>query len=376
MENLLKPAVMLSIITSPVKLGISNLLNGNPCDILKRLEHEKLVTPDFISAKYSRDLSVCAEQIIDTCIRQRVNIVTIWDDSYPVLLKEIHNPPVVLYVAGEFVKKVMISIVGTRSSDQRSEYIAARISGAAVQSGYTVVSGMAAGIDRAAHLGALDSSGDTVAVMPGGVDMIYPSKNIDLYRRITESQGSAIISELPPGTAITQKWTFVRRNRIISGLSEALVVVQAPLKSGAMITAGYALEQNRRLLACPGNAFDDRYSGCNELIKQGAEILSDITDLFPDRLFPLNEQVLINPEVSADLSAGKRKGIILNRNEIPEDLTGDIEKTLFKELQNGAVEVDEFIRKHRFTAEEVNRGITILEISGYLERRGGRILKI
>jgi DNA processing protein len=293
-------------------------------------------------------------------------------------LKQIHNPPFVIYSSGSFSSDRMISIVGTRNSESKSEKITELISSRAAAEGYSVVSGMALGIDRSAHRGALDAGGSTVAVLPGGIDIIYPSKNIDIYRRITSSENSAVISEYPPGIGTAQKWTFAKRNRIISGLSGTVIVIQAPLKSGALITAGYAIEQNRDLFVCPGNAFDEKYSGCNELIRQGASILSDMNDLFYDTNSDLEREGTRFAENKISQGSDKLYSGSKQKQELNEAVKfdGEVEKLMFEQLKNGTIEIDKFIRSGNYSADQVNQALTILEIEGIAVRKGGKIYKI
>jgi len=377
MEDTLKSAVILSILSNPSKLGLWDNPFLPPSVILKKLPVEKFKVQEIIELKYSKITDKAADLIIERCIRKKIRIVTIWDDEYPRLLKEIHNPPIVLYLSGELAENRMISIVGTRNSDEKSEEITAKIAENASLLGCTVVSGMALGIDRNAHLGALKGPGGTIAVLPGGIDVIYPYKNSDIYRMISESAHSALISEYPPGIGTGQKWTFARRNRIISGMSEVVIVVQAPIKSGAMITARYAIEQNRDLFVCPGNAFDEKYSGSNELIRQGAAIFSDMNDLFNDEESGRESFKICIPD-KKDLMKSEEIESKVNSNEVdslPDDITGKVEIRILEELKNDLINIDEFIRRNAFSADEVNQGITVLEISGYIERKGSRLYK-
>ena len=378
MKDLKKSAVTLSIISTPSKFGLWNTLSLSPDKILTGIMPGDLKTQEIIGRKYSFNAVNASDLIIERCRNKKINIVTIWDDEYPQLLKQIHNPPLVLYSTGEIPGNKMVSIVGTRDSDEKAEAITKKISGRAVTAGYTIVSGMALGIDRNAHLGALISGGSTVAVLPGGVDIIYPEKNTDIYRMILDSESSAVISEYPPGIGTGQKWTFARRNRIISGISGTVVLIQAPLKSGAMITARYAIEQNRDLFVCPGNAFDEKYCGCHELIKQGAAVFSDMTDLFA-------ETEPVNISVNIPVSVKNNNIITLKddcdpglKNEIIYVLehTGKTGLKIYEELKKGFIVIDEFIRLNNFSTEEVNQCITFLEISGYIERKGNRLYKL
>lgn len=376
MKEFIKSAVTLSIISSPARHGLWNNITLPPGQLLKNLGPEELKTQEIIAWKYSLNPFRAADRIIERCCDKKIKIVTIWDREYPELLKQIHNPPLVLYVRGKIPCGRMISIVGTRDSDPKAEEITRKISSAAAAAGYTVVSGMAMGIDRNAHLGAINSGGSTVAVLPGGVDIVYPGSNSDIYRMITESDNSAVISEYPPGTGTGQKWTFARRNRLISGISESVLLVQAPMKSGAMITARYAIEQNRELYVCPGNAFDEKYSGCHQLIKEGAAVFSDMGDLFP-----ANDRYSISVSVPVDDKGNFVKAV--NKKEADLDHTTDVPevplnhgRNLYEDLKNGIPEIDKYIRMNNFSVYEVNQAITVLEIEGVIERIGNRVYKI
>lgn len=377
-SEVLKSAVTLSILSTPSKLGLWSSLTGSPVDMVRELSPELLKTQEIIAAKYSPAADRASEMIISRCREKNVKIITLWDDIYPELLKEIHNPPLVLYVIGELPQGRMISLVGTRNSDIKSEEITGKISIRAASAGYTIVSGMALGIDRSAHLGALNVNGSTVAVLPGGVDVVYPYKNSDLYKMICRSGNCCIISEYPPGIGTGQKWTFAKRNRIISGLSEAVIVVQAPLKSGAMITAKYAIEQNRDLYVCPGNAFDEKYTGCNELIRQGAAIFSDMSDLLGEE-----DGALLQGEFTPSAKRESRiseKQLILNlekdENQVLPEFKTTVEIKINEELKNGVIDIDDFIRRNNFSADEVNQAIITLEIEGFISRRGNRLFKL
>lgn len=176
MNNITKSAVILSILSAPSKLGLRDNKNLSPDEILQRLNMDDLKIQEIISSRYKGCTDKVSDLILERCLSRRIKIITLWDYEYPALLKEIHNPPVVLYVAGNTGFTKGLSIVGTRNSDEKSEEITRKIAGMASMTGYTVVSGMAMGIDRNAHMGALAAGGGTVAVLPGGVDMIYPAK--------------------------------------------------------------------------------------------------------------------------------------------------------------------------------------------------------
>jgi len=204
------------------------------------------------------------------------------DAAYPPMLAAIGDPPAPLYVTGEpsVLSAPCIAIVGTRKASPYGAWCAYELGKRAASYGITVVSGMASGIDTHAHRGALDGGGRTVAVLGSGLDVCYPESNRKLYETIPER--GAILSELPLGQKPLKR-TFPARNRIISGLSYGVVVVEAALKSGSLITADHAVRQGRDVLAVPGNLNQVFSYGCNKLIRDGAMILTsfdDILDLF------------------------------------------------------------------------------------------------
>ncbi len=314
---------------------------------------------------YGEEPVPAAESIIRRCESSGVQIVTVWSEMYPALLREIYMPPLVLYFRGELTGGRHVSIVGTRGSNILSEDVTRRIASALALRRITVTSGLALGIDRNAHLGALSAGGCTLAVLPQGIDVVSPVSNRDVYEKIIKSPGSAVISELPPGIKSGEPWVFARRNRIISGISEATVIVQAPVKSGAMITAHYALEQNRDLYVCPGNAFDESYSGCHNLIKQGAQIISGLDEFMTD----------IDPLYSAGkVDEAEPSGNIHLQFDAQTGVTFDgVEKVVMQAALNTWTDIDEIARKNSLPADEINRAVTSLEIAGNILRRGNRV---
>ena len=368
--------VFLSILSSPGKLGFYRNLDSEPGEIAGMLTDADFKVQEHIAGIYGDEPVRAAERIIERCCKSSFRIISYWDPDYPPLLKEIHRPPIVLYVRGEFHNCNMISIVGTRNSDRNSEDIAARISSALSIRGFTIVSGMAYGIDRFAHLGALSSGGSTVGVLPGGIDGIYPYRNRDLYEMVERSRSSSLVSEYPPSVPCGQKWTFTQRNRIISGLSSALIVIQAPRESGAMITARYAIEQNRDLFVCPGNSFDRKYEGCHDLLKEGAAIISSMDDIISEVSpgdNPGHETADITPvplsgSFQAAASPVKQRGGSLDLSTY-----AGVERDILQNLNVQGVEIDTFIRSHGYTAEEVSGALISLEIAGVIIRRGNSI---
>ncbi len=188
--------------------------------------------------------------------------IRITQDDYPQILKNIYDPPPTLYVIGNLSFKKAATVVGTRQATVKGKKVTKIIVSDLVKQGYTIVSGMALGIDTVAHSTAIENAGQTIAVLGAGVDIIYPPENRSLYFKIIE-RGGAIISEVPTGQTVPHN-KFAARNRILSGLSPAVFVTEAQVKSGALITARLALEQGREVFAVPGSP------GCDYLIENGA----------------------------------------------------------------------------------------------------------
>ncbi len=197
-----------------------------------------------------------------------IKIVKITEKNYPESLKNIFDPPEKLYYLGDFRVFSAIGVVGTRNMTERGRSNTEKIVRELIKENYTIVSGMALGVDAVAHWTAINNGGRTIAVLGAGVDIIYPPQNRELYFKIIES-GGAIVSEIPPGRFVSRQ-AFPARNRIISGLSESIIVVEAQLKSGALVTARMALDQGKDVFAVPGSP------GCDYLLDNGAGILSGI----------------------------------------------------------------------------------------------------
>jgi DNA protecting protein DprA len=220
--------------------------------------YERCRVAGHVAAEYGGDPVDVARRIIERAEARFVRIITPVDDAYPQMLACIPDPPLALYCIGRVPRGEMVSIVGTREASIEGIAAAHRLAKDFSSMGITVVSGMARGIDRAAHLGALDGGSGTVGVLAHGIDRRYPFSNDDLFSLMEQSALSSLVSEYPPGVRAGQ-WTFALRNRIISGLSRAVVVVQAGVRSGAMITARYAAEQGRDVYAVGGFPYDESF---------------------------------------------------------------------------------------------------------------------
>ena len=227
------------------------------------------------------------EAEIARCREQHIDIIPLSDERYPKNLREIPDPPQILYVQGSIVPSDMlsISIVGTRHATPYGRKIAGRLASSLTRAGLTVISGMARGIDAAAHRGCLEAGGRTLAVLPAGLTNIYPSEHRELAFDISKS--GALISE-SPSTAPISRGTFPRRNRIVTGLSLGVIVIEAADRSGALISARHAAEQGREVFAVPG-PIDSRVSrGCHQLIRDGAKLVEHVDHVL-EELGPLVE---------------------------------------------------------------------------------------
>ncbi len=250
------------------------------------------------------------------------DVITQADPAYPPLLRQIYNPPLVLYVWGELTERDRhaISVVGSRKTSHYGLECAKRLSYQLAYAGMTIVSGLARGIDTAAHQGALAAKGRTVAVLGSGLMELYPAENQALAERIAAGSG-AVISEFPMLTT-PDKGTFPQRNRIVSGWSDGLLVVEAGLKSGALITAGQAEEQGRNIYAVPGPIDRPTSAGSNRLIQQGAKLVMAAEDILDDLQILLPEKPTLEPTPGRTIEfAGNEKAVYdaIEEEETPID---------------------------------------------------------
>ena len=233
-----------------------------------------------------------------------VEIITLADDEYPSVLKEVHDAPLCLYVRGQMPSDndFMLGVVGSRRITNYGRSMSEHLSRAAAYAGWTVVSGLAYGTDAVAHKAVVDAGGRTIAVLGGGLARIFPQDHVPLAKSIIES-GGAVISEFPMEFAPNRR-SFPMRNRIISGLSKGVLVIEAGTVSGALITAKFALDQGRLVFAVPGQADNPQARGCNALIKQGAKLTESFDDImeefefFPEFSRPANHKVVDDHDVA------------------------------------------------------------------------------
>ena len=234
------------------------------------------------------------------------HIVTLADPDYPRLLLEIPDPPTLLYVRGrvELLNRPALAIVGSRSPTAQGERDGERFAAALAQAGLVIASGLALGIDAAAHRGALSVGGNTVAFLGTGIDRVYPARNHELALAI--GAHGAIVSELPIGTPVSAG-NFPRRNRLISGISRGVLVVEAALQSGSLITARLAAEQGRDVFALPGSIHAPQARGCHQLIKQGAKLVDCVQDVL-DEFTELGESSFASTAPRADADRASASG--------------------------------------------------------------------
>ena len=320
-----------------------------------------------------------AEEILAACEKKKIHILTFGDDLYPSLLRNIVDPPLVLYYRGilpDFDGGPMIGIVGTRKASAYGMTTARQMGKQIAGHGGIVVSGMAEGIDAMATWGALDAGKQAVGVLGNGVDRVYPTCNRELYRKM-ERHG-CLISEYPPGTA-PARWNFPRRNRIISGMSCGVLVVEAPQKSGALITARQALEQGRDVFVVPGNIGVSSCEGSNALLKDGAAMVTsgwDVMEAYAYR-YPDKIHKEIAPIVATDdkiVVDNAVQPLYSDLENIAADLS-DIERSILAAIGDEEQLTDTVIAKTGLLSSDVLAALTMLEVSGYVITRPGGWVK-
>lgn len=293
----------------------------------------------------------------------QASVVTLADDEYPPLLKEISDPPPLLFVLGNksLLTSEQFAIVGSRTPTPMGERTSEEFAKTLAEVGWTITSGMALGIDAACHRGALMAdNGHTIAVIGTGIDRVYPARNRDLAHQI--AQKGAIISEFPLGAAPVPG-NFPRRNRIISGMSRGVLVVEAALRSGSLITAKQALEQGREVFALPGSIHNPLSRGCHSLIREGAKLVETAEHIYEE----LIEILPHRPQVNIDSSDNE-----LAIQELDEEYQIVLKKVSFE-----ATAVDTVVEQSGLTADAVCSMLLVLELQGYIvSTHGGHYCKI
>ena len=355
-----------------------------PEDVFWADPEEVLLTEGITRAQAAllknKDLST-ADRILADCQRLNIQLLTIQDAAYPSRLKNIYDPPCLLYVKGRlpvFDEEVAVAVVGTRDCTPYGVTCAEKLGYGLTRGGGLVVTGLARGIDAAATRGALRAGGVTAAVVGNGLDVHYPPESRYLYEDVAAA--GVLLSEYPPG-AEPAGWHFPVRNRILSGLCIATLVVEAPERSGALITAGTALEQGRELYAVPGPIDAPTSIGCNQLIRDGAIMVTEAGDLlgdfmarFPDKLRP--EESRHQPSIMGYQARQKTEpkpvppSVSLSCNDL--SLTDDQIALLRALPEEEPMLVDDLIELTDLPTRRVLSALTVLEIEHLIEQHSGK----
>ncbi len=290
-------------------------------------------------------VNIDPDKLLAEVEKQQIKIWLFTDQSYPPLLKEIYDPPAILYYRGDLnIQKNTLAIVGTRKISPYGTQIVKDLIPPLCHYHLVTVSGMALGVDALVHQETLSADGQTVAVLGNGLDdaNLYPSSNRYLAKKIIAA-GGLLISEYPPGT-LPLKQHFPRRNRIISGLSQAVLVIEGDIESGSLITATTALEQNREVMAVPGSIYANNSAGPNNLIKKGAHLISGYQDIIDI----LNLQEIYQPPIAQP--------------------TDPKQQLIIEILTSQPMDIDEIIRRTQIPAAEINMHLSIMELQKMIKK--------
>ena len=259
---------------------VENIWNMDNKQLSKIEGINKDLIEEILNTEYRKNL----QNYIYYMEKNNIKIINIFDEKYPNKLKNIYDPPIVLYIKGneKILNEFGIGIIGCRMCTKYGEAVSKKFAKELTKYNVNIISGLARGIDSYAHIGCLEGKGKTIAVVGTGLDTVYPKENEYLINKIIENEG-AIISEYIIGTK-PEKENFPRRNRIISGLSDGILVVEAKERSGTFITVDFALEQGKNVFATPGNILSSTSKGTNELIKQGAKMVTTVEDIIEEYL--------------------------------------------------------------------------------------------
>ena len=295
-------------------------------------------------------------------------LINLQDQRYPVVLKQIYDPPPVLYIKGTLTREdnLCISIVGTRRCSLYGQEQASRFAHFLSSAGFTIISGMARGIDTAAHQGALSAGGRTIAVQGCGLANIFPPENKKLFELIAQS--GACISELPLRYEPLSE-NFPPRNRIIAGLSLGTIVVEAPLNSGAMITAKAAMEYNREVMAVPGKIDSPLNKGAHKLIKEGAKLIESVEDIM-EALGYIGEQLVEHVSKITERAAAKGEKPLFDIRELK---LSSHEKMLYDYLHKEPSHIEQIIGDTQLTPGSVNAGLISLRLKGLIKQLPGSL---
>ena len=354
--------------------GIGNLLFKRLLDRFKSPEtaltasYEDLISVNGITSRLAQ--AVIQHKISDPVKRELeliaakgYKIITMKDPGYPSLLVQIPDPPPFLYVYGDIgLCNANIAVVGSRNATRYGIFTTKKLSADLASFKYTIVSGMARGIDTAAHLGALDAGGKTIAVLGSGFEKVYPAENLNLFHRIAQS--GAVITEFPLNAG-PEPHHFPVRNRIISGLSLGTVIVEAAKKSGSLITARLALEQNREVFAVPGNIHSFKSTGTHSLIKQGAKLVENTQDII-EELSHMTQFHGADNHINQKAVLKNALALQLSKEQIQ----------VVQALGPYPVHIDELIRKLLIDPGNLSSILLQLELKGIVVQSPGKMFSI
>lgn len=300
-------------------------------------------TANLVSARRSLDPSA----LVELCRRERIDIVPFRDSRYPEPLRTIHDPPPILYIQGRLLPRdaFSLAVIGTRRASAYGRRQTERLTSALARSGFSIVSGLARGIDAVAHRAALQAGGRTIAVLGSGHCRLYPPEHQSLAEQIIETDG-AVLSEYPP-LHESAKWTFPQRNRIISGLSLGVLVVEAPRRSGAMISARMAGEQGRDIFAVPGPIESEGSRGTHQLIRDGAYLVDSVDDIL-DVLGPMPQPVSL-------------PGLAEPIRHPGETALNEIEQTVLRHVGTATTALEDIVARSGLARHQVVAALGALE---------------
>lgn len=290
------------------------------------------------------------------------SIVTLAESDYPAQLLNIQDPPPLLYFKGnrDLLTKPALAIVGSRNATPQGLSNAEAFAESASNAGFCIISGMALGIDAAAHAGGLRGSAASMAVVGTGLDIVYPAKNHQLAHKLAKN--GALISELPLGTPAIGR-NFPRRNRIISGMSQGCLVVEAALRSGSLITAKQALEQGREVMAIPGSIHSPLSKGCHLLIKEGAKLVENIQDILDELNYPASHRCQKKNDIRENIAGKTMQAQIQQFSAI---FPSDEGERLLECLGHDVIDIDTLCVRSGLTVESVSAMLLTLELNGYV----------
>ena len=325
------------------------VLESSPID----LSRSRVVSQAVADSISSHDYRPFSERECRAVEKHHIRIIDFLSDEYPPLLLQIHDPPPFFYVKGDIKRcQPAVAIVGSRRATNYGVQATKRLATELAEQGVTVISGMARGIDTAAHRGALAAGGKSIGVLGCGIDLVYPTENRELFNEMAEH--GALVSEFPMGTAPLSR-NFPRRNRIISGLSLGVLVVEAAEKSGSLITAQFALEQGREVFAIPGTITSGASRGTNRLIKQGAKLVETVSDILEELSYCEN-----------------RPRPLLQ----PQRLLPPQEEKICEILAEGPLQIDEISGKAGLTVQELSVILLRLELRGVVMQFPGKMFSL